>query len=584
MSMSGSKPSQQWRPPSVARQTPRMLGNGEVSQPTGHSKPASGLEATASLTGKSVGGGGAGAGPRKSKSGDLAAAAAALAGAASKLAATVDPGAAAAAAKGASSLVIGVKGDVTSRSKPSTGVARPKFKPIPEDFMLPIAEDAPAPVAPRPPSTTGVNIGGMNVVRPPTAMKDGSAVPASEGQPRKSTSGGAEILSIPEGAEYKMPSRPRTGASRGGYGPGPGTPGFEAAVRAALQTGGSLSSRPDTADLSIEDRFKKIYEIPGRHSRITPSSKAADIANRYNEAVRLLKDKINSKGSFAITQHFQGLDKDQSGTLEMGEFKNALELFNLGECVTDEVADMLLKAVDKDGSGSIDYEEFTQALRMGRVPYLKEDPGIRRRVGPDPELPFGDPGEVAQGPYAIMHDADTNLEAFDKKVNNLYMRLEDSFNLFDKDGSGEVDKAEFLEAMDELNTRLNLKLSKDEINALFKAADTDGGGSISYAEFMRGFGGAGQRRFIPEFLKPKIARRSAQGNPWDWTAENPNDKFIQKVGSSNQYFAQDQYVKLGEWGDNKPPRPNRKNWHPDGGKPMSVEKMTAPDPSTYTAT
>jgi Ca2+-binding EF-hand superfamily protein len=97
-----------------------------------------------------------------------------------------------------------------------------------------------------------------------------------------------------------------------------------------------------------------------------------------------------------------------------------------------------------------------------------------------------------------MHDADTNLEAFDKRINKLYMKLEDSFHLFDKDGSGEVDRKEFLDVMDEMNTRMNLKLSDTEIKDLFKQADSDGGGSISYSEFVRGFAGAGQRRFIPE--------------------------------------------------------------------------------------
>ena len=208
--------------------------------------------------------------------------------------------------------------------------------------------------------------------------------------------------------------------------------------------------------------------------------------------------------------------------------------------------------------------EFTQALRMGRVNYLPEGEGARRRVGPDPELPFGQPGAVAQGPYAYMKDADTNLEAFDQRINKLYMKLEDSFHLFDKDGSGEVDRQEFLDAMKEMNERLKLKLNDREISDLFKQADSDGGGSISYEEFVRGFAGAGQRRFIPEFLKPKIARRSAQGNPWDWTAENPNDKFIKKVGSDNMYFAED--------------RPNRRNWHPEGGKPLSTDRMDPPDP------
>ena len=548
----GTKPGQKWRPPSVARQTPRMLGNGETPQPTGSMQQRGvggpSLGSTAALTGKGVGGGGGGGGGAGAgaKSGDLAAAAAALAGAASKLAATVDPASAAAAAAkrggggaggGASTLVVGAQGDVKV-SKPGTasgGMSRPKFKPIPEGFLPVAEEDAPAPA---PAATT--KLGGLNVVRPPTAMKDGSAVPASAGPPRRSTAGGAEILSIGEDEEFTQPplmSRgPPTGLTRGSYGAGPETPGFEAAVRAALQSGGRLSSKPGSPDLSIEDRFRQIYEVPGRHSRITPSSKAADLANRFNEAVRRLKEKIYTKGSFAITQHFQGLDSDQSGTLEREEFTNALKLFNLGDCVTDDVADMLHKAIDRDNSGSIDYEEFTQALRMGRVNYLPEGPGERRRCGPDPELPFGNPGELAQGPFAYMKDADANLEEFDKRINKLYMRLEDSFHIFDKDGSGEVDRREFLEVMTDMNDKLKLKLSNDEISDLFRQADTDGGGTISYPEFVRGFAGAGQRRFIPEFLKPKIARRSAQGNPWDWTAENPNDKHIQKAWTGRAHI------------------------------------------------
>jgi|AntAceMinimDraft_1070359.scaffolds.fasta_scaffold42815_2 hypothetical protein len=66
---------------------------------------------------------------------------------------------------------------------------------------------------------------------------------------------------------------------------------------------------------------------------------------------------------------------------------------------------------------------------MGRVQYLEEGAGggARRRVGPDPELPFGNPAPVAHGPFAIMTDADTNLGAFDTKINALYHKLEDSF-------------------------------------------------------------------------------------------------------------------------------------------------------------
>jgi len=220
--------------------------------------------------------------------------------------------------------------------------------------------------------------------------------------------------------------------------------------------------------------------------------------------------------------------------LERPEFVEALELFNLGECITDEVAQMLLNAVDKDGSGTIDYQEFTEALRMGRVGYLPEQG--RRRQGPDPELPFGDP--KYHQPFAIMNDAERNLEAFDKRINAVYKTLESVFESFDDDGSGEIDKREFTAAMELMNRSNKLQLSPYEIKQLFNAADVDRSGSISYPEFVKSFAGGAGKRFIPEFLKPKIARRSQSGNPWDWNAENPNERLIHKVGSTNNYNGQ----------------------------------------------
>ena len=61
-------------------------------------------------------------------------------------------------------------------------------------------------------------------------------------------------------------------------------------------------------------------------------------ANRFNDALRRLKEKLYIKGPFAIKQHFQALDSDVSGVLEREEFVDALKQFNLGDCVTPDVA------------------------------------------------------------------------------------------------------------------------------------------------------------------------------------------------------------------------------------------------------
>jgi|AntAceMinimDraft_1070359.scaffolds.fasta_scaffold172859_1 hypothetical protein len=138
---------------------------------------------------------------------------------------------------------------------------------------MPIPGDAPAAAAAAAAhrTSTGGSLGGLelDVIRPPTAMKDGSAVPAEapgpgpglglgfrpgsgwagpgpSRNPRGSTSfGGADILSISEDAEYHQNQsqsqshavRPPTGLTRSAHGPRPETPGYDEAVRAALRSG-----------------------------------------------------------------------------------------------------------------------------------------------------------------------------------------------------------------------------------------------------------------------------------------------------------------------------------------------------------
>jgi len=237
----------------------------------------------------------------------------------------------------------------------------------------------------------------------------------------------------------------------------------------------------------------------------------------FNGLITALKDRIYQKGPFAITNHFQVLDVDGSGSLEPDEFFAALSAMNLGPGLNKKVSDLLLEKVDKDGSGSLDYVEFTDAIRMGRVDYVK--PEGRHRCGPDPDAPFGEIGH--RTPWGIMADAGRNLDVFDKKINSMFRDLGEVFERFDTDGSGEIDFNEFGAAMREMNRKKGLNLSEEEIARLFKVADDDRSGAISYAEFVKGFSGAGGRRFIPEFLKPKGIRSSMAGPIWDHRQPHP---------------------------------------------------------------
>lgn len=62
---------------------------------------------------------------------------------------------------------------------------------------------------------------------------------------------------------------------------------------------------------------------------------------------------------------FQMFDEDGSGSISTKEFIKVLK--NLGQNVTKEEAENLMKELDVDGSGEIDFEEFISYMKKIRV-------------------------------------------------------------------------------------------------------------------------------------------------------------------------------------------------------------------------
>ncbi|KAH8811189.1 calcium ion binding, calmodulin [Xylogone sp. PMI_703] len=61
-----------------------------------------------------------------------------------------------------------------------------------------------------------------------------------------------------------------------------------------------------------------------------------------------------------MRQAFRVFDRDNSGTISSEELRRVLA--SLGENLTDEQIDELMKEADQDGDGKIDYYEFSQIM------------------------------------------------------------------------------------------------------------------------------------------------------------------------------------------------------------------------------
>ncbi|XP_020598131.1 calmodulin-like protein 8 [Phalaenopsis equestris] len=61
-----------------------------------------------------------------------------------------------------------------------------------------------------------------------------------------------------------------------------------------------------------------------------------------------------------LKEVFKVFDRDQNGFISAAELKNVL--ISLGEKLTDEEAEQMIKEADFDGDGRVNYNDFVQTM------------------------------------------------------------------------------------------------------------------------------------------------------------------------------------------------------------------------------
>lgn len=130
---------------------------------------------------------------------------------------------------------------------------------------------------------------------------------------------------------------------------------------------------------------------------------------------------------------FQLFDKDGSGSITTDEFKKVLK--NLGQKVTKQEAEDIVKELDTDGSGAIEFEEF--------ITYMK-------KVKIQQEIEMED--EIIR-----------------------------AFQTFDVDKDDKISNEEFRHILCNLGED---RFTPEECDEVFQEADIDKDGVLNYREFV----------------------------------------------------------------------------------------------------
>ena len=129
-----------------------------------------------------------------------------------------------------------------------------------------------------------------------------------------------------------------------------------------------------------------------------------------------------------IRDSFALYDRDGNGSISLIELREVLR--NIGEKVTDDEINQIIRIADQDGDGEIDYDEFVE-LRSKLKGDEKED-------------------------------------------------LRKAFAVFDQVGNGSISQLELKIVLD----KIGIHMSEAEVERTMSEADTDGDGEISYTEFV----------------------------------------------------------------------------------------------------
>ena len=252
---------------------------------------------------------------------------------------------------------------------------------------------------------------------------------------------------------------------------------------------------------------------------------AGKLASRGTRDVRDELSALLLDNFTRVKDLFAAWDENTDGLVSRQEFIRACQ--ELGLDASAEEAGGLFDEFDVNGSGQLDQVELHGLLRQGRKVSLAQNlqAGFH---GAMPELSKGAEGEIeleAKLKGAAIRKAANErgarfTEAFGEikvaevpaklkeMLDQRHERLRDVFNEWDLDRDGNLDRHEFAVGL----KRLGLELGDDDARWLFGVFDTDGTGSIDAAEFAHAVHSARSAQQLAELQRRTLRNQTTRGH------------------------------------------------------------------------
>jgi Ca2+-binding EF-hand superfamily protein len=167
---------------------------------------------------------------------------------------------------------------------------------------------------------------------------------------------------------------------------------------------------------------------------------------------------------------FRALDADGSGKLDAAEIAEALN--KSGVPLSAPALGAMMQAADADGDGRVSLAEWVHLC--ARVGVCAAGGGAEAAAPPAPAAPAPPPAPPADG-FAEWRRARDALHLTDSLAQTKAV-----FRALDSDGSGLLDRAELAAAL----TKAGVAASAEAVDAMISAADENGDGRVSLAEFQ----------------------------------------------------------------------------------------------------